>query len=568
MPYSSKKKPSTKQSKSCRLRDRFTKWSVAGVMTIVLGGTVAPAAQVVGAISYEYPDPDSGAAYYGPITVNAGNVNNQTVRLNAVNRAFNDLSIFMGKIPTTDNSGLRIQGISNDPEHELRLDLELAYRQQGFDLVDREYAYFAEQMSDLGNYTQPQFVYLDARMGGRTTSLASYYIRNSDQPVLYVFPSWATEDWAKYDYGRCTNAASYRRLEQGAINMGVGPTLVCMAENRPDGQGIQFYPVYQGKRLEVTAAEDAANDERFWQEHHIDYALNSITDSEVQAALRGLEAEVWRQDEEILELERQIVNAENGYSDADPELLRAERMDLEVYQAEYLTHLNPIRDYFLAANDGDETGEQLTAALEQISWLEEELNLAYEQLFAKEEEMVAQTEEIMALEEEIAQMESNLTEVEAALTAEQELTVEQADKLSALKAEIEQKSVKLEKLKNELAANRDGLAAKETELATRPEPAIIKELIYLGGQSSSDVGAADQETVDAKPDQENRAESTEEAVVAAGNGEYQDAVVEVPELGGASGLPWWFWLGTGAIVTGLGFEVYLYLNRNKKRRAA
>ena len=478
---------------------------------------MAPAAQVVGAVSYEYPDPDSGATYYGPITVNAGNVNDQTVRLNAVNRAFNDLSIFMGKIPTTDDSGLRIQGISNDPEHELRLDLELAYRQQGFDLVDREYTYFAEQMSDLGNYTQPQFVYLDARMGGRTTSLASYYIRNSDQPVLYVFPSWATEDWAKYDYGRCTNAASYRRLEQGAINMGVGPTLVCMAENRPDG---------------------------------------------------GLEAEVWRQDEEILELERQIVNADNGYSDADPELLRAERMDLEVYQAEYLAHLNPIRDYFLAANDGDETGEQLAAALEQISWLEEELNLAYEQLFAKEEEMMAQTEEIMALEEEIAQLESNLAEVEAALTAEQELTVEQADKLSALKAEIEQKSVKLEKLKNELAANRDELAAKETELATRTEPATIKELIYLGGQSSSDVGATNQETVDAKPDQENRAESTEEAVVAAGNGEYQDAVVEVPELGGASGLPWWFWLGTGAIVTGLGFEVYLYLNRNKKRRAA
>ena len=49
------------------------------------------------------------------------------------------------------------------------------------------------------------------------------------------------------------------------------------------------------------------------------------------------------------------------------------------------------------------------------------------------------------------------------------------------------------------------------------------------------------------------------------SGDSQEAAIDVPQLGGVNlGLPWWFWMGVGGVITGFGFEMYLYFTRRHR----
>lgn len=559
--------------------------SVAPAMASEQGS--AGVGTAVALVDHVYPDDGTLDGLTGPIPVNDFLLKDSVFHINAVNTMHNNVSIYWSDLPTSlEASTVRLQGLNGDPEHELRLDLELLYQIEGTGVVSVADTYLVEQL-----YGEVQkenwYLTIDEMRGDQPTMLSVNQLRNNASPVLYIFPNWEENGWLKVDYGRCVNSASFQRYYETYFGMG-GGNLTCMIENRPDGQGVQFTPMYHGKKLEVTAAEDAANDERFWYEHHIDYALITIKDAAIRSALEGLEAEVWRQDAEILELERRIVNAEHGYSNEDVMVLRQERVKLEAYQAEYLAHFNPVREYFLSAT-GD--AEKLAAALEQISWLENELNLTFEHLFTLEQVMQEQTEQIINLEEEIAQLEAILVEKEAELAAGQELSVTQAAEIAAQKEELAAKEVELSQQKADLATSQAALNEQKAQLAERQEqieqltaqlatqqeqnkqsttPLVIRDEAvndetrnFSSGQNNS--GNQDATTEEVKVSGLDSGGDTAGNSEADNSGDSQETAIDVPQLGGVNlGLPWWFWMGVGGVITGFGFEMYLYFTRRRR----
>lgn len=538
-------------------------------------------------VEHAYPDDGTLDGLTGPIPVNDFLLKDSVFHINAVNTMHNNVSIYWSDLPTSlEASTVRLQGLNGDPEHELRLDLELLYQIEGTGVVSVADTYLVEQL--YGEIQKENwYLTIDGKRGDQPTMLSVNQLRNNASPVLYIFPNWEENGWLKVDYGRCVNSASFQRYYETYFGMG-GGNLTCMIENRPDGQGVQFTPMYHGKKLKVTAAEDAANDERFWREHHIDYALIKIEDAAIRSALEGLEAEIWRQDAEILELERRIMNAEHGHSDEDVVALRQERAELETYQAEYLAHFNPVREYFLSATSD---AEKLAAALEQISWLEEELNLTFEHLFTLEQAMQEQTEQIINLEEEIAQLEAILAEKETELAAGQELGAAQAAEIAAQKEELAAKEAELSQQKADLTASQATLSEQKAQLAERQEQieqltaqlATQQEQIGRSTtQSATQDGAASdgvQSFSDGQNNRGNQDATTEEAQVsgsdsgdgtaddsgADNSGDSQETAIDVPQLGGVNlGLPWWFWMGVGGVITGFGFEMYLYFTRRRR----
>ena len=551
------------------------------------GQSSADVGMAVALVDHVYPDDGTLDELTGPIPVNDFLLKDSVFHINAVNTMHNNVSIYWSDLPTSlEASTVRLQGLNGDPEHELRLDLELLYQIEGTGVVSVADTYLVEQL--YGEIQKENwYLTIDEMRGDQPTMLSVNQLRNNASPVLYIFPNWEENGWLKVDYGRCVNSASFQRYYETYFGMG-GGNLTCMIENRPDGQGVQFAPMYHGKKLEVTAAEDVANDERFWHEHHIDYALITIKDVAIRSALEGLEAEVWRQDAEILELERRIVNAEHGHSNEDVAALRQERAKLEVYQAEYLAHFNPVREYFLSATSD---AEKLAAALEQISWLEEELNLTFEHLFTLEQAMQEQTEQIINLEEEIAQLEAILAEKEAELAAGQELSATQAAEIAAQKEELAAKEVELGQQKADLTASQAAISEQKAQLAERQEqieqltaqlatqqeqneqsttPLVIRDEAvndetrnFSSGQNNSGNQDATTEEVEASsPDSKDDTTSDSEAD---NSGDSQETAIDVPQLGGVNlGLPWWFWMGVGGVITGFGFEMYLYFTRRRR----
>ena len=541
----------------------------------------------VALVDHVYPDDGTLDGLTGPIPVNDFLLKDSVFHINAVNTMHNNVSIYWSDLPTSlEASTVRLQGLNGDPEHELRLDLELLYQIESTGVVSVADTYLVEQL--YGEIQKENwYLTIDEMRGDQPTMLSVNQLRNNASPVLYIFPNWEENGWLKVDYGRCVNSASFQRYYETYFGMG-GGNLTCMIENRPDGQGVQFTPMYHGKKLEVTAAEDAANDERFWHEHHIDYALITIKDAAIRSALEGLEAEIWRQDAEILELERRIVNAEHGHSNEDVAALRQERVKLEAYQAEYLAHFNPVREYFLSATSD---AEKLAAALEQISWLEEELNLTFEHLFTLEQAMQEQTEQIINLEEEIAQLEAILAEKEAELAAGQELSATQAAEIAAQKEDLAAKEVELGQQKADLTASEAALSEQKAQLAERQEqieqltaqlatqqeqneksttPLVIRDEAvndetrnFSSGQNNSGNQDATTEEVEASsPDSKDDTTSDSGADNSDGD---QETAIDVPQLGGVNlGLPWWFWMGVGGVITGFGFEMYLYFTRRRR----
>ena len=541
----------------------------------------------VALVDHVYPDDGTLDELTGPIPVNDFLLKDSVFHINAVNTMHNNVSIYWSDLPTSlEASTVRLQGLNGDLEHELRLDLELLYQIEGTGVVSVADTYLVEQL--YGEIQKENwYLTIDDKRGDQPTMLSVNQLRNNASPVLYIFPNWEENGWLKVDYGRCVNSASFQRYYETYFGMG-GGNLTCMIENRPDGQGVQFTPMYHGKKLEVTAAEDAANDERFWHEHHIDYALITIKDAAIRSALEGLEAEIWRQDAEILELERRIVNAEHGYSNEDVAALRQERVKLEAYQAEYLAHFNPVREYFLSATSD---AEKLAAALEQISWLENELNLTFEHLFTLEQVMQEQTEQIINLEEDIAQLEAILAEKEAELAAGQELSATQAAEIAAQKEELAAKEVELGQQKADLTASQAAISEQKARLAERQEqieqlpaqlaiqqeqneqsttPLVIRDEAvndearnFSSGQNNSGNQNATTEEVEASsPDSKD--DTTGDSGADNSDGD-QETAIDVPQLGGVNlGLPWWFWMGVGGVITGFGFEMYLYFTRRRR----
>ena len=541
----------------------------------------------VALVDHVYPDDGTLDGLTGPIPVNDFLLKDSVFHINAVNTMHNNVSIYWSDLPASlEASTVRLQGLNGDPEHELRLDLELLYQIEGTGVVSVADTYLVEQL--YGEIQKENwYLTIDDKRGDQPTMLSVNQLRNNASPVLYIFPNWEENGWLKVDYGRCVNSASFQRYYETYFGMG-GGNLTCMIENRPDGQGVQFTPMYHGKKLEVTAAEDAANDERFWHEHHIDYALITIKDAAIRSALEGLEAEIWRQDAEILELERRIVNAEHGYSNEDVAALRQERVKLEAYQAEYLAHFNPVREYFLSATSD---AEKLAAALEQISWLENELNLTFEHLFTLEQVMQEQTEQIINLEEDIAQLEAILAEKEAELAAGQELSATQAAEIAAQKEELAAKEVELGQQKADLTASQAAISEQKARLAERQEqieqlpaqlaiqqeqneqsttPLVIRDEAvndearnFSSGQNNSGNQNATTEEVEASsPDSKD--DTTGDSGADNSDGD-QETAIDVPQLGGVNlGLPWWFWMGVGGVITGFGFEMYLYFTRRRR----
>ena len=583
----------------------------------IMGGALALSAPVVAAqgsagvgtavtlVDHAYPDDGTLDKLTGPIPVNDFLLKDSVFHINAVNTMHNNVSIYWSDLPTSlEASTVRLQGLSGDPEHELRLDLELLYQIEGTGVVSTADTYLVEQL--YGEIQKENwYLTIDEMRGDQPTMLNVNQLRNNASPVLYIFPNWEENGWLKVDYGRCVNSASFQRYYETYFGMG-GGNLTCMIENRPDGQGVQFAPMYHGKKLEVTAAEDAANDERFWHEHHIDYALITIKDVAVRNSLEGLEAEVWRQDAEILELERRIVNAEHGHSNEDVVALRQERAELEAYQAEYLAHFNPVREYFLSATSD---AEKLAAALEQIGWLENELNLTFEHLFTLEQTMQEQTEQIINLEEEIAQLEAILAEKEAELVAGQELSAAQAADIAAQKEELLAKEAELSQQKADLAANQATISEQEAQLAERQEQIeqlttqlttrqeqieqltaqlaerqeqnkqLTTQLATRDGATSDEVQSssnsqnngsnqdATTEEVEA-PSPDSKGDTAGDSGADKSEGS-QETAIDVPQLGGVNlGLPWWFWMGVGGVITGFGFEMYLYFTRRRRAEQA
>ena len=541
----------------------------------------------VALVDHAYPDDGTLDELTGPIPVNDFLLKDSVFHINAVNTMHNNVSIYWSDLPASlEASTVRLQGLNGNPEHELRLDLELLYQIEGTGVVSVADTYLVEQL--YGEIQKENwYLTIDDKRGDQPTMLSVNQLRNNASPVLYIFPNWEENGWLKVDYGRCVNSASFQRYYETYFGMG-GGNLTCMIENRPDGQGVQFTPMYHGKKLEVTAAEDAANDERFWHEHHIDYALITIKDAAIRSALEGLEAEIWRQDAEILELERRIVNAEHGHSNEDVAALRQKRAELEAYQAEYLAHFNPVRGYFLSATSD---AEKLAAALEQLSWLENELNLTFEHLFTLEQVMQEQTEQIINLEEEIAQLEAILAEKEAELAAGQELSAAQATEIAAQKEELAAKEVELGQQKADLTASQAAISEQKAQLAERQEqieqltaqlatqqeqneqsttPLVIRDEAvndetrnFSSGQNNSGNQDATTEEVEASsPDSKD--DTTNDSGVDNSDGD-QETAIDVPQLGGVNlGLPWWFWMGVGGVITGFGFEMYLYFTRRRR----
>ena len=563
--------------------------SVAPAMASEQGS--AGVGTVVALVDHVYPDDGTLDELTGPIPVNDFLLKDSVFHINAVNTMHNNVSIYWSDLPASlEASTVRLQGLNGDPEHELRLDLELLYQIEGTGVVSVADTYLVEQL--YGEIQKENwYLTIDDKRGDQPTMLSVNQLRNNASPVLYIFPNWEENGWLKVDYGRCVNSASFRRYYETYFGMG-GGNLTCMIENRPDGQGVQFAPMYHGKKLEVTAAEDAANDERFWHEHHIDYALITIKDAAIRSALEGLEVEIWRQDAEILELERRIVNAEHGHSNEDVMALRQERVKLEAYQAEYLAHFNPVREYFLSATSD---AEKLAAALEQISWLEEELNLTFEHLFTLEQVMQEQTEQIINLEEEIAQLEAILVEKETELAAGQELSATQAAEIAAQKEELAVKEAELSQQKADLATSQAALSEQKAQLAERQEQieqltAQLATQQEQNEQSTTPLVIRDEAVNDetrnfssGQNNSGNKDATTEEVKVSgsdsdsdsggdtAGNseadnsGDSQETAIDVPQLGGVNlGLPWWFWMGVGGVITGFGFEMYLYFTRRRR----
>ena len=103
-----------------------------------MGGTLALSAPVVAAqgsagvgtavtlVDHAYPDDDTLDELTGPIPVNDFLLKDSVFHINAVNTMHNNVSIYWSDLPTSlEASTVRLQGLSGDPEHELRLDLEL-----------------------------------------------------------------------------------------------------------------------------------------------------------------------------------------------------------------------------------------------------------------------------------------------------------------------------------------------------------------------------------------------------------------------------------------------------------
>ena len=592
--------PKTKHSKKSA---KLQKIAAVGVSALALTSATAPGVQALSLIAHEYPATEVTLQYMGPLKVNQGQMSEKNFYLNAINTAHNRISTYSRSRPTSEENGmLRVQGVGSDPSRERRLDLELIFQPAGLDVVSTEGTYIFStlynKMTERNDYKE-----FDIDTMGQD-------LYDNAEPVLYLSPTWEAGDWAKIDYGRCTNAESFKKKAEAVRNGTSTEYVTCMIENRPDGQGIQYTPKLYGEALKVTPAEEEANDERFWQKYHIDYSLIEISDPAQREALQGLEKELWHQDAEILELERRIANAENGFSQEDVAALRAEQAELIDYQAEYFAHVDVVRSYFLSAQDD---AAQLAQAQEQLRWLEEELNMSYQQIWELEDAVAQGDLQITELEREVTELEAQLAAAEAELASSGQASAEQLAEIEELRNSLDSKNDLIEGYRVTLAAQVDELerqsellSAQATELeqlraelerANQAQPdadagsadddavsvpvaptpdagagaMALPEVVYLGTENSttpeeisSDLSASLQEINERLSQVEAEALNRGVTSTDATDSEVNKAI-EVPALGGDSRLPWWFWLGSGVVITGLGFEVYLYARRRQRK---
>ena len=142
----------------------------------------------VALVDHAYPDDGTLDELTGPIPVNDFLLKDSVFHINAVNTMHNNVSIYWSDLPASlEASTVRLQGLNGNPEHELRLDLELLYQIEGTGVVSVADTYLVEQL--YGEIQKENwYLTIDDKRGDQPTMLSVNQLRNNASPVLYIFP--------------------------------------------------------------------------------------------------------------------------------------------------------------------------------------------------------------------------------------------------------------------------------------------------------------------------------------------------------------------------------------------